>query len=76
MHMISSMQHTWCLANLMGLLYSCCCIVFRLIAYLPLGDLEGALILANLEKLNDALFVGGKTSDLVDDVANELDALA
>ena len=37
------MQHTWCLANLMGLLYSCCCIVFRLIAYLPLGDLEGAL---------------------------------
>jgi hypothetical protein len=50
--------------------------VFRLIAYLPLGDLEGALILANLEKLNDALFVGGKTSDLVDDVANELDALA
>ena len=45
-------------------------------AHLPLGDLKGALILANLQQLDNALLVGRHASDLTDDVTNELDALA
>lgn len=44
-------------------------------AYLLLGQLEGALIAADLEQLGDALLVGGQTGDLTDDGADVLDTL-
>ena len=43
---------------------------------LPLGDLEGALVLADLEELDDAPLIGSHACNLADDFANELHALA
>ena len=42
--------------------------------YALLGELEGALVTANLEKLHDALLIRGVTGNLTDDLANELGA--
>ena len=41
---------------------------------LALAELEGALLLADLEELHHALLIGSLTSDLLDDVADKLDA--
>lgn len=38
---------------------------------LALAELQGALLLADLEELHHALLVGGLTSDLLDDVADK-----
>ena len=43
---------------------------------LPLGDLKGALVLADLEELDDAPLVGSHACNLANDVANEPHALA
>lgn len=48
----------------------------RCVAHLPLGHLQGALILANLQKLHDALLVGGQAGHIANHLADELDALA
>lgn len=45
-------------------------------AELPLGDLEGTLVLADLEELSDTLLVGGEAYDLADELAHEGGALA
>lgn len=41
---------------------------------LALAELEGALLLADLEELHHALLIGSLASDLLDDVADKLDA--
>lgn len=46
------------------------------IIHLLLGDLEGALVLPDLEKLHNALLVRREPSDLADKLANHADALA
>lgn len=43
--------------------------------YLALGNLECALVLANLEQLNNALLVWRKASHLTHDLTHKLDAL-
>jgi hypothetical protein len=43
---------------------------------LPLGDLEGALVLADLEELDDAPLIGSHACNLANDVANKPHALA
>lgn len=45
-------------------------------AYLPLGNLQSTLILANLQQLDDTLLIGGQASHLTHQVANELYLLA
>ena len=45
-------------------------------AEFPLGDLEGALVLADLEQLSDALLVGREAGDLADELADQGGALA
>lgn len=41
-----------------------------------LGELTGTLVLAVSEQLNDSALVGGKTSNLLDDLTDESGALA
>jgi hypothetical protein len=45
-------------------------------AELPLGDLEGALVLADLEQLRDALLIGSQSTYLADELADQGRALA
>jgi hypothetical protein len=45
-------------------------------AELPLGYLEGTLVLADLKELSDTLLVGGEACDLADELAHEGGALA
>jgi hypothetical protein len=42
---------------------------------LPLCDLQGTFVLANLEKLSDTLLIGGKPSNLPDQAPHEVDPL-
>lgn len=46
------------------------------ITYALLREATGTLITADLEQLHNAALIGSETSDLTDDVADELDALA
>lgn len=46
------------------------------IAYLPLCDFEGTLVLSDLQQLNNSLLIWGKTSHLTHYVTDELDLLA
>ena len=43
--------------------------------YSSLQELEGTLILGNLQQFHDSLFIGSMTSDFLDDVTDELGVL-